>query len=90
MNPKSFTAFLLVIVGASMNAVRAVQKGKQPWSIILGGIVFGVVCVGVNDLSGKRLGTMLAAIFLLSSTLISGVAIMDSLTAVTQSYSKEK
>lgn len=85
---KAFTAFLLVATGASMNAVRAIQKGKSPFGILLGGIVFGAICVGLNDISRQNVGTLLAGLFLLTSTLTSGVPLIESLAKVTDSYSK--
>lgn len=85
---KPFTAFLLVATGAGMNAVRAMQKGKSPFGILLGGIVFGAICVGINDISRQNVGTLLAGLFLLSSTLTSGVPFIESLGKVTDSYSK--
>lgn len=86
---KSFNAFLLVAAGVTMNAVRGMQRGKSPFGTILAGILFGAICVGINDLSRKDFGTMLAAIFLLSSALVSGVPLIDSLAAVAESYDKE-
>ena len=86
---KSFDAALIVALGVGMNAVRAIQKERSPFSIILGGIVFGAICVAINDLSRVRIGTLLAGVFLLSSTLVSGVPMIDSLVAATKSYEKE-
>ncbi len=86
---KSFDAFLIVALGAAMNAVRAIQKNRSPFSIILGAVVFGAICVTINDLSKARIGTLLAGVFLLSSTLVSGVPMIDSLVAATKSYEKE-
>ena len=86
---KSFDAFLIVALGAGMNAVRAIQKNRSPFSIILGAVVFGAICVAINDLSKARIGTLLAGVFLLSSTLVSGVPMIDSLVAATKSYEKE-
>jgi len=83
---KSFTAFLLVATGCGMNAARAVQRGRSPMTILLGGIVFGTICVGLNDLSGKEIGTVLAGLFLLSSTLTAGVPLIDSFADVANSY----
>ena len=86
---KSFTAFLLVAAGASMNAARAMQRGRSPMSTLLGGVVFGTICVALNDLTAKEIGTMLAGVFLLSSALASGVPLIDSLAKVANSYDKE-
>ena len=85
---KSFTAFLLVAAGCTMNALRVMQRGKSPMSTLLGGIVFGTICVGIDDLSDKHFGTMLAGIFLLSSALSSGVPLIDSLAEAANSYDK--
>lgn len=85
---KSFNAFLLVAAGASMNAIRAVQRGKSPFGTLLAGILFGAICVGINDLSRKDLGTLLAGVFLLSSALVSGVPLIDSMANVAESYDK--
>ena len=83
---KSFTAFLLVATGVTMNAVRTVQKGNSPWGTILAGLLFGTICVGINDLTKKDLGTMLAGVFLLSSALVSGVPLIDSVADLAESY----
>lgn len=83
---KSFTAFLLVSVGTTMNAVRVTQKGASPFPVILAGLLFGTVCVGLNDISQKSIGTMLAGVFLLSSTLVSGVPLIDSVADLAESY----
>lgn len=85
---KSFNAFLLVAAGSGMNAVRAIQRGKSPFPIILGGILFGVICVGINDLSKVNLGSLMAGLFLLSSALVSGVPLIDSIADAAESYEK--
>ena len=86
---KSFDAALIVFLGGGMNAVRAIQQGKAPFSIILGSIVFAAICVALNDLTKARFGTVLAGVFLLSSALYSGVPFVDTLTKSIDSYEKE-
>lgn len=86
---KSFTAFLLVAAGASMNALRQVQKNKSPFGTLLAGMLFGTICVGLNDISKENFGTLLAGLFLLSSVLVSGVPLIDSVAKVAESYDKE-
>lgn len=90
MSEKPFTAFLLVAAGSGMNAAAAVQNGHTPFPTILGGIVFGAICVAINDVGGGGLGTMLAAIFLLGSALTSGVRFIDSLTTAVEAYGKDR
>ena len=88
MKGKAFTAFLLVATGASMNALSAMQRGKSPFGTLLAGIVFGTICVGLNDISRENVGTLLAGVFLLSSALVSGIPLIDSLADVANSYDK--
>lgn len=85
---KSFTAFLLVAAGTSMNAANGMRKGHPPFGTLLAGILFGAICVGINDLSKQNLGTLLAGVFLLSSVLVSGVPFIDSVADVAESYDK--
>ena len=85
---KSFNAFLLVAAGTGMNAVRTIQRGKPAFGVVLGGLLFGVICVGINDVSKANLGTLLAALFLLSSSLVSGVPLIDSIADAAESYEK--
>ena len=85
---KPFTAFLLVAAGTSMNAVRGIQRGKSPFGTILGGLLFGTICVALNDLGKANIGTLLAGLFLLSSTLVSGVPLIDSIADAANSYNE--
>lgn len=86
MNPKPFTAFIIVGAGTGINATRQIQKGNQPFVTVLGGIVFGTICVAVNDVTSSDLGTMLAMIYLLTSVLTNGVSFMNTLTNVVENY----
>ena len=86
---KPFIAFLLVMAGASMNALNAVRRDKPAFSILLAGIVFGTICVALNDLSKQNFGTLMAGVFLLSSALVSGVPLIDAASNVAESYNKE-
>lgn len=82
----SFNAFLLVAAGTTVNAVRQMQRGHNAVPTFLGGAAFGVVCVLVNDLSKSSVGTMLAALFLFSSMLTNGVALLDSVNEAIANY----
>lgn len=86
---KSFDAALIVFIGGGMNTIRAIQKGRAPFGIILGSIVFAAICVALNDLTKARFGTALAGVFLLSSALLSGVPMIETLQKSVNSYEKE-
>ena len=81
-----FSAFLIVMAGAGINSARHLQKGEEAFSTILAGAVFGTVCVAINNTTKSDLGTGLGILFLLSSFLTNGVAFMDTLTSVLDSY----
>ena len=67
-------AFTLVSVGVGINAATAVTKRKDPFPTLAAGVVLGTVCVAVDTATGTNLGTMLAALFLLTSFLSNGVS----------------
>lgn len=82
----SFNAFLVVGAGAGINAIRQVQRNQNAVPTMLAGAGFGVICVLINDLSKTSFGTMLAAVFLLSSFFINGVALLDSINQAIENY----
>ena len=84
--PRHFSAFLIVAAGTAINASRNIQKGHNAFPTILGGIAFGTLCVGINDVTKSETGNMLAVIFLLSSFLTNGVAFLDSIVAILDNY----
>ena len=82
----AFTAAIVVGAGTGINAVRQVQRNKEPFGTILAGLVFAAICVAINDASKSNLGTALAMVFLLSSILTNGVKFLDTLNKVVESY----
>ncbi len=83
---KSFNAMLLVMAGTAMNATRQVQRGQSAFGVIVGGLLFGTICVGLNDLGRANVGNLLGGLFLLTSALVSGVPLIDSVAAAANSY----
>lgn len=82
---KNMTALGIVAGGTAINTVSAVQKSKDPFPTIIGGIAFGTICVGINALTKSSVGTLLAVLFLLSSFLTNGVKFLETLEAVINS-----
>lgn len=79
-----FSAFIVVSIGTGINAVNAIQTGKDVVPVLVGGAVLGTACVALNE-TGYKIGTMLAILFLLSSFLTNGVRMIDTLNAVVSS-----
>lgn len=85
---KDSAAFFVVMAGAGINSVNAIQKGESPARTIYAGLAFGTVCVGINTLAEENFGTMLAIVFLLSSFLRNGVRVLDTASNAIDSLGK--
>lgn len=66
-------ALTLVAVGTGINAAHTVAKRHDPFPVLAAGVILGTVCVGLDSATGSRVGTGLAALFLLASFLTNGV-----------------
>jgi len=75
----------LILAGAGVNAAHTIQAGKDPFPGLMGGAVFGTIAVGINTVTKTRIGTMMGALFLLSSFLFHGVQLIDIANGVISS-----
>lgn len=83
----ALSGFFIVAAGTGINAVHAVQKQSDPFPTIIGGVIFGTVCVALDTITDSKIGTMMAALFLLSSFLRNGVTIIDTVNSLINSPS---
>ena len=72
------TAGGIVAAGVAINAVSAIQRGKDITSTLWAGCAFAVICVTLNTFTKNNIGTGLALLFLLSSFLMNGTRIFDT------------
>lgn len=72
------TGFFIVAAGTGINAAHAVQKQSDPFPTLMGGVIFGTLCVALDTVTDSKIGTMIAALFLLSSFLRNGVTLIDT------------
>ena len=72
------TAGGVVAAGVAINAVSAIQRGKDITSTLWAGCAFAVICVALNTFTKNNIGTALALVFLLSSFLMNGTRIFDT------------
>lgn len=75
-------AFTTVAVGTAINATSTVAKGKDPFPVLMAGVAFGTVCVGLDSITGSSIGTAFGAVFLLGSFLTNGVRMIETVNAV--------
>lgn len=81
----SIGSFAIVAVGTGINLTKTIQEGRDPFPVIIGGVLFGVACSAMDDLSGKSLGKAMALVFLLSSFILNGTRLIDGLESVMKS-----
>ena len=72
------TAGGIVAAGVAINAISAIQRGKDITSTLWAGCAFAVICVALNTFTKNNIGTLLALLFLLSSFLMNGTRIFDT------------
>lgn len=74
-------AIAMICVGATINTIDNIKNGRDPFFGILASGILMWACVGLNTFSD--LGTMFAAVFLVTSFLEHGTIFINLLTTVT-------
>lgn len=75
----SVGSFLIVAAGTGINLIHTVQKGNDPFPVMLGGAALGVACSAIDDVSKGQVGKAIALTFFLGSFITNGTGFLDVL-----------
>ena len=77
---------LLITLGAALNVIPTIQKGKDPVPTLAGNVVLFLSLAAIGGLWRYDVVKGFAGLYLLSSFLIRGIPLVDSVTKVLQSF----